>query len=229
MFPFKDDNPHTSFPIVTIILIAVNAAVFLFELSLGGKESALFMASFGMVPQFVSHVSEVAKELPLHPYYTFFTSMFLHGGWMHLIGNMLYLWIFGDNIEHAMGKVKYLSFYILMGIVAGLTHFAFNVHSQVPTVGASGAIAGVLGAYINLFPHARVHTLLIYGFFTRVVLLPSIFVLGFWFVLQLLEAGMTPKGLGGVAYGAHIGGFVAGYLLVRFFCKPTYRYFKRRL
>lgn len=227
MIPFKDDNPHTSYPLVTIIFIAVNTAGFLFELSLRGKESALFMASFGMVPNFVSHISEVSAELPLHPYFTFITSMFLHGGWMHLIGNMLYLWIFGDNIEHAMGKLKFIIFYILMGIFAGLTHFAFNVHSQVPTVGASGAIAGVLGAYINLFPHARVHTLFIYGFYSRVVLLKSVYVLGFWFVLQLLSASMTPKGVGGVAYGAHIGGFVAGYLLVRFFCKPAYRQFRR--
>ena len=140
---------------------------------------------------------------------------------------MLYLWIFGDNIEHAMGRVKFIIFYLLTGIIAGLTHFAFNTESTIPTVGASGAIAGVLGGYLNLYPHAKVYTLMIWGIMSRVVLLPAIAVLGFWFVFQLLNAGLTPKGMGGVAYGAHIGGFVSGYLLVRLFCRPAYRHFKR--
>lgn len=226
MIPFKDDNPHTSFPLITIILIALNAVAFFLELG-QGRQLDGFIASFGMVPQFVAQSGEVASGLPLHPYWTFLTSMFLHAGWLHLIGNMLYLWIFGDNIEHAVGTLKFVFFYLLCGLVAGLSHFVFNQQSEIPTVGASGAIAGVLGAYLNLFPHARVHTLFIWGFYTRVVQLPAVYVLGFWFVLQLLEAGLTPKGLGGVAYGAHIGGFVAGYLLIRPFCKPAYRRFKR--
>lgn len=227
MIPFKDDNPHTSFPIFTITLIIINVLVFLFESTLGRHQAEAFIAGFGMIPRLVSGESSTVMNLPIHPYLTFVTSMFLHGGWLHLIGNMLYLWIFGDNVEHAMGKIRFLAFYLLTGFIAGLTHYIFNMDSPVPTVGASGAIAGVLGAYLNLYPHARVHTLLIWGFFTRVVLMPAMGVLGFWFVLQLLEAAATPKGMGGVAYGAHIGGFIGGYLLVRLFCKPAYRRFKR--
>lgn len=200
--------------------------VFLLEVSLDRYQTALFIASFGMIPELVSN-PQLVTDLPIHPYTTFITSMFLHGGWVHLIGNMLYLWIFADNIEHAVGRIKFIIFYLVCGIIAGLTHYAFNHGSSVPTVGASGAIAGVLGAYLNLFPHARVYTLFIWGFFIRIIPLPAIYMLGFWFVFQLLSAGLTPKGMGGVAYGAHIGGFVAGYLLVRLFCKPKYKKFKR--
>lgn len=224
MIPFRDDNPHTSFPLVTLTLIIINSVVFLFEVSLGAQTEQ-FIASFGMVPRLVGQ--GYSPTLSVNPYLTFLTSMFLHGGWLHLIGNMLYLWIFGDNVEHAMGRIRFLIFYLAAGLSAGLTHFFFNQNSGIPTVGASGAIAGVLGAYLNLYPRARVQTAVPFGFYLQIITLPAVVVLGFWFVMQLISAGMTPKGVAGVAYGAHIGGFIAGYALVRRFCKKEYKYFKR--
>lgn len=159
-------------------------------------------------------------------YFTVFTSMFLHGGWMHIIGNMLYLWIFGNNIEDSMGHLRFIVFYLIAGIAAAATHIIFNPASMAPTVGASGAVSGVLGAYLVLFPHARIKTLIfLIGPFFRIFYLPAWVLLIFWIALQLLNQAysiMDPRG-GGVAYAAHVGGFAAGFVLI-----PLFRKYRRR-
>jgi membrane associated rhomboid family serine protease len=158
------------------------------------------------------------------PVMTVFTSMFLHGGWMHLIGNMWYLWIFGDNVEQAMGRARYIVFYLVTGVAASMSHILSNVNSHLPSIGASGAISGVLGAYLLLYPRARVQTLIFLGFFIRVFSIPAGFVLGFWFLLQLLSGSSAGnQDAGGVAFWAHIGGFIAGMLLVPLFKQRNVR------
>ena len=221
MIPLRDENPTVLLPLVTVTLIATNAVVFLYELSLDPRLLDAFIYKMGMVPAslFQSRVPGAGG------YYTVFSSMFLHGGWMHLIGNMLYLWIFGNNIEDCMGHLRFVFFYLLTGIVAAVTHLAFNPTSIVPTIGASGAVSGVLGAYLVLFPHARILTLIPLGWFIRIVYLPAWILLIFWIALQLLSQAfdtMNPVG-GGVAYAAHIGGFVAGLVLI-----PLFRKYRRR-
>ena len=212
MFPIGDDNSQRrTTPYVTFVLIGLNVAVFLLELSAGDpfiRQWAFIPAEFAESPG-----ASVAK---------IFTAMFMHGGWMHLFGNMLFLWIFGDNVEDRLGHAKFLIFYLLAGIAATLAQFAIAPHSPVPNVGASGAIAGVLGAYILMFPQSRVNVLL--G--RQVVTMPAIFVLGMWIVLQLISGvgsiAYTDESanVGGVAYMAHIGGFVAG-LLMAFLLRGT--------
>ncbi|HEY5701814.1 MAG TPA: rhomboid family intramembrane serine protease, partial [Gammaproteobacteria bacterium] len=160
------------------------------------------------------------------PEITIFTSMFMHGGWMHLIGNMLYLWIFSDNVEDSMGHGRYIVFYLLCGVAAVFAQALPDTHSTIPMIGASGAISGVLGAYLLLFPHARVVVLIPLGFYSQIVRMPAGMVLLIWFGLQLLQSAMTPKGEAGVAFGAHIGGFLAGMVLVSFFKKSRVRLFK---
>jgi len=227
MIPFRDRNPSGTVPFVTIALILVNVLVFLLELSQLSaargpswfREEPGFFEQYGLTPL---NVTLALRGRPILPGYTlpmwltFFTSMFLHGGWMHLIGNMWYLWIFGDNVEDRMGHVKFLVFYVACGLGAGAIHVAFNATSAVPTVGASGAIAGVLGAYLLAFPRAGVLTLLPLGFLWTVVELPAFVVLGFWFVIQYVSGlrSLTMMNLGGVAWWAHVGGFVLGLLLL---------------
>ena len=213
MLPLSDHNPSRTTPVVNYILIATNVIFFLWELSLGpGIERELVLISF------------VPARFWLAPFYPpnifrILISMFLHAGWLHLGGNMLYLWIFGDNIEDRLGHFKYLVFYILCGTIATLTHAVANPASTIPSLGASGAIAGVLGAYILLYPRAQVKTLIPIVFFVIIRDIPAVVVLGLWFVLQLF-VGVASVGVpeaqngGGVAYFAHIGGFVAGMLLV---------------
>jgi membrane associated rhomboid family serine protease len=227
MFPLKDDNPTTITPVVTWILIAINVVVFLYQVSLGPRASQLFVYQFGAIPAVVTGDQSLPGNLvAVPPFLSIFTSMFLHGGWMHLIGNMWYLWIFGNNIEEAMGSLRYLLFYIICGFLASLSHILSNVGSTLPSIGASGAIAGVLGAYILLYPRARVLTLIFLGFFIRLLYIPAGFILGFWFILQLLSGSMSggQQG-GGVAFWAHIGGFIAGVLLVGVFKKRNVRFF----
>jgi membrane associated rhomboid family serine protease len=208
MIPLKDENPTHSFPIVTYGLIAVNILVFLWQISLGPAGEALLM-QMALIP------AEVTQGLSLKGAQTFLTSIFMHAGLAHLLGNMLYLWIFGDNVEDTLGHLRYLLFYLAGGFVASLTHIFLYPTSTIPTVGASGAIAAVLGAYLLLFPHRRVVTLIPLGFFLQIARLPAVIVLGGWFLLQLFEGtlalGMAE--LGGVAFWAHIGGFVFGMLL----------------
>jgi membrane associated rhomboid family serine protease len=218
MFPIGDDRgPGQGVAIVTIALIILNVLAFLLELS-QPSEGALqsFITAWGVVPREYAAGRDLPPQIPLPYWSTLFTSMFLHGGWMHLGGNMLYLWIFGDNIERALGHARYLAFYLICGIVAGLAHIWFSGGSGVPSVGASGAISGVLGGYLVMFPRNRVRVLTRGG----VAHVPALVVLGFWIVIQLIsQAGsiaQTSEG-GGVAYMAHIGGFAAGVILVKIF------------
>lgn len=216
--PLRDTIPSEKFPFVNVAIIIINILVFFYELSLGRGTLSRFVADYGVVPAsfFPFGISEgelFPRFLPL------FTSMFLHGGWFHLGGNMLFLWVFGDNVENSMGHFRYLLFYLLVGLGASLTHIVTNLNSQIPTIGASGAIAGVLGAYFFLFPRARVVTLIPLFFFWEVVELPALFFLGFWFLLQFLNgvATIASQAGGGVAWWAHIGGFIAGLILVNLF------------
>lgn len=244
LIPFRDYNPSGTVPFVTVALIVLNSLAFLVELGQGENLEG-FIRGYGLTPRRVFGKAEpqvqtrfravgpwLVREqrqvvLPAVPVWlTFLTSMFLHGGWMHLIGNMWYLWIFGDNVEDRMGHVKFLIFYLLCGVVAAWTQVLLNANSDVPMVGASGAIAGVLGAYMLAFPTARVSTLVFLGFFMTVVHLPAIVLLGFWFVIQFLsglETMVLTEVGGGVAWWAHIGGFVAGMVLLHVFQKPPPR------
>ena len=206
MFPIRDHNPSGSTPYVTYALIAVNSAIFLSYWSLFNDPRALnaFFFEYALIPALVTHGEG---------YSGLFTSMFLHGGLMHLLGNMLFLWIFGDNMEDEMGHLGFLIFYIACGVLAGLAHVWFAAGSVVPTVGASGAIAGVMGGYLLLFPRAKVDILLIIIIFFRVFTLPAYILLVIWFVLQFFGGlGADPE-VGGVAYWAHAGGFVVGVAL----------------
>jgi membrane associated rhomboid family serine protease len=218
MIPLRDDNPSRLSPLVTVSLIVVCAIVFLWQLSLGGRGDQQVTYSLGLIPSVLFGIHHLSPDLGVvPPAATILTSMFLHGGWMHIIGNMLYLWIFGDNVEDAMGHARYLAFYLTCGVAAALTQALLDPQSTLPMVGASGAISGVLGAYLLLYPRARVLTLVPLGFFTQVVWLPAAFILLLWFGLQLVSNLLTRSGAGGVAFGAHIGGFVAGMLLIGLF------------
>ena len=227
MIPLRDANPSRGVPIVTLALIALNCLVFLYELALppAGLEQLVF--TFGMVPAKLMAfptdpgVSFGDATLP------FLTSMFLHGGWLHLIGNMWFLWIFGDNVEDYLGHVRFLLFYLLCGLAASVAHLAFNLNSTIPTLGASGAIAGVLGAYLLLFPGARILTL-VPVFFVWLMELPAYVILIYWFALQLLQGTATLAESapgGGVAWWAHVGGFVAGLALVKIVASRRRRYY----
>jgi membrane associated rhomboid family serine protease len=208
MIPLRDENPTRSIPLVNYGLIAINVLVFLWQVILGPAGDMIF-SQMALIPV------NVTSGFDLGDARSILTSMFMHAGLTHLLGNMLYLWIFGDNVEDTLGHVRYLLFYLAGGFVASFTHIMLYPTSTIPTVGASGAIAAVLGAYLLLFPHRRVVTLIPLGFFMQIARLPAVFVLGAWFLLQLFEGtlalGMTT--LGGVAFWAHIGGFVFGMLL----------------
>lgn len=218
MFPLRDDRPTYSPPVVTTLLIIACALVFFFELSLDDYSRDYFINLYGLVP---------AHWRPS----TLVTSMFLHGGWMHIISNMLFLWAFGKSLEDAMGHTKFLMFYMICGVAAGITHVAWNVDTRVPTVGASGAIAGIMGAYLVKFPTARIHTLIFLLIFPFTSDIPAFLILIYWFITQLFsEYGaitQTQVMTGGVAYAAHIGGFITGMILVQFMGVRT-RYFPRR-
>jgi membrane associated rhomboid family serine protease len=227
VFPLKDDNPSESAPVVTVALIVLNALFFVYQISLeaGGADGAragqAFIEEFGLVPCRLTGACRVGPELPA-PVLTIFTSMFMHGGLFHIGGNMLYLWIFGNNVEDTLGHARYLLFYLLSGIAAALAQTAIGPSSVVPMVGASGAVSGVLGAYLVLFPRAHVTTLIILGFFFRLVQIPAMVVLGFWIVLQVLNGLGSFGSSGGVAFFAHIGGFLAGIGLL-YVLKPRPR------
>ena len=214
MFPLRDDVPSRHFPLVTVSIVVVNVVVFLLQV-LAGPAASSIAELFGIVPARVT--TQWQNPLVL---LTFFSSMYLHGGWAHLIGNIWYLWIFGDNVEDRMGRGRFFIFYTLCGLVAGLLQIVAAPRSTIPMIGASGAIAGVLGAYLLLYPRARVSTLVPLFFFIRIVWLPAIVVLGSWFVIQLLN-GLAALNVvvqtGGVAWWAHIGGFVVGMALLPVF------------
>jgi membrane associated rhomboid family serine protease len=222
MIPLRDENPTATTPYVTVGLIIINCLVFLYELFLGPYQTQFFL-HFGVIPRELTNMTRLYAQTEASPvpvFLTPFTSMFIHGGIAHLVGNMLYLWIFGNNVEDAIGHAPFLVFYLFCGLTASLTHILTNINSNVPMVGASGAIAGVLGAYFLLFPKARVITLVILFFFIRLVRIPAMFLLGFWFLLQLLNAGAST---GNVAWFAHIGGFLTGLITVRILLRKAYR------
>jgi membrane associated rhomboid family serine protease len=215
MIPLHDDNPTEIPPYVTIALIAACVLAFLWQLSLG-SEGERVVYGLGVIPAVLFEEKILAPDLELIPaWMTLLTSMFLHGGWLHLVGNMLYLWIFGNNIEDAMGHARFLVFYLLCGILAALAHALPFMESVTPMIGASGAISGVLGAYLLLYPHARVLVAIPIGLYVHTSQLAAVWVLGFWFVLQLVSSALSgSEDGGGVAWGAHIGGFLAGMALI---------------
>jgi membrane associated rhomboid family serine protease len=232
VIPLRDDVPSRATPVVTIGLIALNVVAFVYQLSLGidtggpGAGAAeAFVTEFGLVPCRLTGGCLAPDDFP-SPAVTIFTSMFLHGGLFHIAGNMLYLWIFGDNVEDTLGHARFLLFYLASGTAAALGQAFLSPVSRVPMIGASGAVSGVLGAYLLLFPYATVLTLVTFGFFIRVVRIPALLVLGFWIVVQLVNGYFTYSASsagrgesGGVAWFAHIGGFLAGMLLL-FLLRP---------
>lgn len=225
MIPLKDDIPSESFPIVTIIIISLNILVFLYQFSMG-RMSEGFNFAFGAIPYEIAHFKDIPPFIPFPPFFTVFTSMFMHGGIIHIIGNMLYLWIFGDNVEDAMGHIRFFLFYIICGLCAASVQIAVNPNSMVPLIGASGAIAGVLGAYILLYPRANIYTLIPFFVFFYIIKLPALLVLSLWIVFQMIsgsESFINGIEHGGVAWFAHIGGFFAGLILINFFKKKRHR------
>ena len=218
MIPLKDDNPTSSKPIVTYFIIGLCVLVFLMQLGSQSYRTGQLFYSYGLIPSVLMGHNQLPMDVYIVPaYITIFSSMFMHGGFMHIIGNMLYMWIFADNIEDDLGSKKFIIFYLLSGIGAAMTQVLIDTHSQVPMVGASGAIGGVLGAYLINHPKAKVLVLIPFGFFSQLIKIRALYVLGFWFILQFISQG------GGVAYAAHIGGFVSGIILILFFNKKRKR------
>ena len=215
MIPLNDENPSYSTPVVVYALIAINVVVFLHEMSLGRGLDGFFQLYAVIPQQLTASLNGIPVNQPVPEILTLITSQFLHGGLMHIGGNMLFLWTFGDNIEHDLGHVKFLLFYLACGVLAGLTHWFFGMQSAVPTVGASGAIAGVMGAYLIKYPRAKILTLLPLLFIFTTVRIPAIYFLGFWFVQQAFSsvASLGVSEASGVAYWAHSGGFIFGAIL----------------
>jgi len=209
MFPLRALIRLRSFPAVTLALIIINAFVFLFERALSPYGYSIIIHQYALIPAII------------HPS-ALLTSMFLHGGWLHLIGNMWFLWVFGTRVEDALGAFKYLAYYLLCGIIAAFVHLALNLGSPIPTIGASGAIAGVMGGFLLLYPRARIHTLIFIVIFVTTIEVPAVILLVYWFLLQLLS-GLSSFGqlsysnTGGIAWFAHVGGFLAGMLLLTLF------------
>jgi membrane associated rhomboid family serine protease len=233
MIPIRDDTPTYSTPFINYLLIGLNTLIFLFELSLNPQVRQAFVYQFGVEPVRVLTALGLAQvHVPQASAVPLLTSMFLHASWLHLIGNMWVLWIFGDNIEDHLGHFPYLVFYLVSGLAASLLHILLNPNSTIPSVGASGAIAGVMGAYFLLFPSARVLTLVPLIIFFTFIWLPAWIVLGYWFVLQFLSGAATSiayssKTSGGIAFWAHVGGFVAGLLMIKLMpqrIRPRSRY-----
>ncbi len=233
MFPLRDDNPTVHASVITFLLIGINIAVWIWIQRLGmNPHFSRSVLEYGLIPGELLGRLPQGSRVALGPNLvytagspdvrTLITSMFMHGGWLHLIGNLWFLAIFGDNVEDAMGPFRFLAFYLVCGLAAALAQIAAGPSSPVPMVGASGAIGGVMAAYVRLYPRAPVHVLVFLGFFITRIVVPAFLMLGYWFVLQVL-GGLTDSGgaRGGVAFWAHIGGFVAGWLLVRRFCHPV--------
>ena len=221
MIPLKDDNPTSNRPVVTYFIIGLCIIIFLIQLSSQSYKTGELFYSYGLIPSVLMGNNELPIDLYAIPgWLTIFTSMFMHGGFMHLIGNMLYMWIFADNIEDNLGPKKFLVFYILSGVGAAMTQVFMDTNSQIPMVGASGAIGGILGAYLINHPNAKVLVLIPFGFFSQLIKIKALYVLGFWFVLQFISSG------GGIAYAAHIGGFISGIILILFFNKKKSKIIK---
>ena len=229
MIPIRDHLATTRVPYVTYAIVAACVLMFLWQLSLGGQGQTAVYA-LGAIPAVIFGEARLPADIEMvPPLATVFTSMFLHGGWMHLIGNMLYMWIFANNVEDSMGHARFVVFYLVCGVAAVLAQSLPDVHSQVPMIGASGAISGVLGAYLLLFPHARVLVMIPLGVIMNAHYLPAVVVLGFYFVLQVIMTAMTPAGAGGVAFAAHLGGFAAGAALIPLFKHRSVPLFSKRV
>jgi len=237
VFPYKDDNPTILTPVVTVGIIALNLAAWIFLQGAGAEGPlARSVCELGLIPGEVLGTVPAGTAVPLGPgmqcvttgqphWWTVLTSMFMHGGWFHVLGNMWFLWVFGNNIEDSMGHARFVVFYLLCGVAAAATQMIVDPGSRVPMVGASGAISGVMGAYIVLYPRVRVHTLITLGFFFTTVTLPAYVILGYWFLLQLLfgTVGVIAGAQGGgVAVWAHVGGFVAGLALIKLFANAEF-------
>ena len=228
MIPLKDDNPTSGRPVVTYFLIGTCVVVFLMQLGSQSYRTGQLFYSYGLIPSVLMGHDQLPMDLYAVPaYMTIFSSMFMHGGWIHLIGNMWYMKIFADNIEDNLGPRNFIIFYILCGIGAAMAQVLMDTHSQVPMIGASGAIGGVLGAYLINHPNARVLVLIPFGFFSQLIKIRAIYVLGFWFILQFINSAMSSSQGGGVAYAAHIGGFISGIILILFFNKKNNKKFKK--
>ncbi len=233
MFPYKDENPTYLTPVVTIGIIVLNALAWLLVQGAGTHEAlARSVCELGALPGEVLGLVPPGARVELGPgvqgvlgepnYLDVLSSMFLHGGWMHIIGNMVFLWVFGNNIEDAMGHGRFVVFYLLCGVAAAAAQVLVRPASAIPMVGASGAISGVLGAYLLLYPRVRVHTLIFFGFWATTIQVPAYLMLGYWILLQFLGGVLAPVEGGGVAYMAHIGGFVAGLVCIRLFARTDY-------
>ena len=232
MFPIRDDNPHFLTPIVTYGLIAANVLAWAVLQGFGTEPSlSRSVCQLGLTPGELLQLASPGAQVPIAEgvvcivtdmpsWFTPLTSMFMHGGWMHLIGNMWFLWIFGNNVEDSMGHARFLAFYLLCGLTAGAVQTFADPASIIPMVGASGAIGGVMGAYVVLYPRVHVHMLVFLGFFVTTIAVPAVFMLGYWFVLQLISGWLSNTAEGGVAFWAHVGGFIAGALLVLLFRNP---------
>lgn len=216
MIPIRDTNRSETYPVINYCIIAATILAFIFEL-FQGQGLKEFIFRYGLVPARYAEAQIAANFTISQRVLPFFTSLFLHGGFLHLLGNMWFLYIFGDNVEDRFGHLRYLAFYLLCGLAAGASHLVLNWHSNVPTIGASGAIAGVMGAYLILYPRAKVLTLLPLFFFFTFVEVPAFLFLGIWFLFQFLIAAATAGQAGGIAWGAHIGGFIFGIVFLKLF------------
>lgn len=216
--PLFDDNPTRRTPYVTWALIAACVLMFLWQQTLPPPAGEAMVYALGVIPARLFGHAELPPQMQVvPPWASVLTSMFLHGSWLHLLGNMLYLWIFGNNVEDAMGHVRFVAFYVLAGVAAALLQGGLAPQATIPMIGASGAIAGVLGAYLLLHPKANVRVLVVILLFIRIINVPAVIVLGLWFVVQLMSGATTPADGGGVAFWAHVGGFVAGVALIPVF------------
>ena len=222
MIPIKDTVLRSTYPFATLAIIALNFAIFGLQLLLPERDQNAFMYLFGLVPARYSHpLWAKLAGLPLDTYWPFVTNLFLHGGWFHIIGNMWFLYLFGDNVEDRLGHFRFISFYLLAGVAANIVFFLVERNSTMPVIGASGAIAGVMAAYLRLFPRARIVTLIPILFFPFFFEVPAVLFMGFWFLMQIFSGAvsLTVAGDGGgIAWWAHIGGFAVGYLLIKPLC-----------
>jgi membrane associated rhomboid family serine protease len=218
MIPIRDNNPKGYFPFINYIFIVLNIYIF-FKQPVNGEALKTFFYTYGVIPENLSNIFSHLINQKFSVLLSLITSIFVHGDLLHLIGNMLFLWVFGDNIEYVLGHIKYIFFFLLCGIMATLTQFFISPHSTLPIIGASGAISGILGAYLFKFPSNRVTVLFILFIFIRTIKVPAIVVLGFWFFYQIIQGYFfwEKQGMGGVAWFAHIGGFISGIILIKVF------------
>ena len=216
MIPLQDENPSKTIPIINIFLIIANITLFIYQYFIISEGPDFFILVLGCIPYEFTHFVDIDPPALIPFPLTLFSSMFMHGGLLHLLGNMLFLWIFGDNVEDKLGHLRYLGFYLVCGVAASLSHILTNINAQIPSIGASGAISGVMGGYMFLFPKARVKTLVIWFVFIQIIRIPAVVMIGYWILIQVLS-GLAEFGSikgGGIAWFAHIGGFVMGFILI---------------